>query len=487
MFGTLKSLVQRDHDYPERTYLLDVWRRVLDGTIYEVLAYEFHEESTEGGEYIPLQKRRPSVRCNLARIVVRDAVSLLFGEGRFPVIASEDEATRESLAALVKATKLNQVMVEAAQRGSVGSVAVRFRALKGRAFYDVMETLYLTPEYDPEAPDTLVKVTEARKVSWDQLKAAGYDLPTDKKGTTYWFRRVWDTQAETWYVPQEQVDYQAGKPPVVDTARTVRHQLGFVPLVWIKNLPGGTDIDGACTFAPGINTITEIDYQLSQAGRGLRYASDPKLVIKGALEAPQVAGGSSTALTVDGEHGDAKLLEINGTAAKSVVEYVESLRAMALEAMRGNRSSADKLSAAQSGRALELLHQALIWLADDMRVSYGEGALLDLVQMAVKAHAKYPLSVKGVELKFQDQAISLQWPAWFPATYEDKSAQASAISTLRAAGAMSRKLAVETLAPNYDVEDPPAEIAEILADIAFDDAREMEKAAQEADKANVAQ
>ena len=44
------------------------------------------------------------------------------------------------------------------------------------------------------------------------------------------------------------------EPAVEDAARTVRHGLGFVPIVWIRNLPGGDEIDGACTFRPAIVT-----------------------------------------------------------------------------------------------------------------------------------------------------------------------------------------------------------------------------------------
>ena len=39
-----------------------------------------------------------------------------------------------------------------------------------------------------------------------------------------------------------------GHVPVVDAEQTVQHELGFVPIVWIRNLPGGDDIDGLPTF-----------------------------------------------------------------------------------------------------------------------------------------------------------------------------------------------------------------------------------------------
>ena len=75
------------------------------------------------------------------------------------------------------------------------------------------------------------------------------------------------------------------RPPEIDEARTVHHGLGFVPLVWVRNLPGpsatGDANDGACTFRAAIETQIEIDYQLSQAGRGLKYSSDPTLAHQG--------------------------------------------------------------------------------------------------------------------------------------------------------------------------------------------------------------
>ena len=145
-----------------------------------------------------------------------------------------------------------------------------------------------------------------------------------------------------------------------------------MPLVWIRNLPGGDGLDGACTFRPAIETAIEIDYQLSQAGRGLKYSSDPTLLVRepAAMDGELIRGGGN-ALVIS-EKGDAKLLEINGTAAAAVVDYVRTLRELALEGVHGNRASAERLSAAQSGRALELMNQGLMWLADNLRVSYGE-------------------------------------------------------------------------------------------------------------------
>jgi hypothetical protein len=469
-FLTLQGGYPRDRDYPERTFRLASLSRVLDGTLYATLEHSFGDEKTDGGEYIPLAKRRPSARTRICCTVVNDSVSMLFSEGHFPAVECADETTRDALTKLAKETNLNLVMVEAATIGSVGSVAVLMRVLKGRVFFSAMATGYMTPTWDPEAPDTLLSVIERYKVKGKALKATGYAIPDDKLDTDFWFQRVWDGQAETWYLPQGKEEATKGEPPVVDTARTVKHALGFVPVVWVRNLPGGDDIDGAATFPPeAVDVQIEADYLLSQGGRGLKYQSDPTLHIKepamGSAPGGIIKGAANAIITSD--KGDAKLLEISGDAAAAVLDWVKGLREIALEGAGGNRANADKLSAAQSGRAMELMNQSLIWLADKLRIPYGEGALLDLLNMVVKAAQKLELvDKKGRKLPALNatEDLALRWPQWYAATYADKQTQAMTLDVLRLAGLLSQETAVSSLAAGYDIVDPADEIARIAAD-----------------------
>jgi hypothetical protein len=431
--------------------------RVLEGRLYDALPYEFHDERGAGGEYIPLRRRRPSVRYPLARIVVDDSLSLVFGEGHFPTLDCDDARLRGVLADISRESGLNAAMLEAALRGSVGSVAVLLRVLRGRVFFRVLPSTYLTPAWDAEAPDTLASVTECYKVSGAVLAAQGFAI--DSLSGVYWFQRVWDNETETWFVP---TPVSQGRPVLVDAVRSVRHGLGFVPLVWVKNLPGGDDVDGACTFRPAIETGIEIDYQLSQAGRGLKYSSDPTLLIREPAGVDnEIVRGAGNALVVS-EKGDAKLLEIGGTAAQAVIDYVRFLRELALEGVHGNRASADRLSAPQSGRALELMNQGLIWLADNLRVSYG-GALLQLAEMIVRASDLYPLTVRGQPVAALDASarVSLRWPRWYPPDAEDRQRDALTLKTLADSGQLSRETAVKSIADVYDIEDVPAELARI--------------------------
>ena len=465
MFQTICDLIPRDPDYTPRSRTLDILKRVLDGTLYDVLPHEFHEERGAGGDYIPLRNRRPSVRYALSRIVVDDSVALLFSEGHFPAIDCADATVRSVFADIVKDARLNQVMTEAAIRGSVGSVAILMRVLRGRLFFSALETTYLTPAWDPEAPDTLLSVTEKYKVTGAQLAVEGYAI--DDPAADYWFMRRWDRQAETWFVPAK---VGTAAPPQTDPTRTVRHDLGCVPMVWVRNLPGpsatGDPNEGACTFRAAIETQIEIDYQLSQAGRGLKYSSDPTLLIKEpATTDSEIVKGAGNALVVS-EKGDAKLLEIGGTASAAVLDYVRALREMALESIHGNRASADRLTAAQSGRALELMNQGLVWLADTLRITYGEGALLALARIVLHAAQRYRLIVLGEEIPPLDPTVrlGLTWPRWVPATADDRMKDAQTLATLAAARQISRETAVKSIAATYDIEDVPAELARIAAD-----------------------
>jgi hypothetical protein len=445
--------------------MLGILHRVLDGTLYDVLPYQFHEERSLGGDYIPLRNRRPSVRYGLSRIVVEDSVSLLFSEGHFPTIDCVSPTIQSALADVAKEARLNQVMTEAAIRGSVGSVAILMRVLRGRVFFQVLDTTYLTPVWDPEAPDCLSSVTERYKVAGQQLVKNGYDI--SNPDIDYWFERQWDVDYETWFTP---VAVNGSGPPEIDLARSVRHGLDFVPMVWVRNLPGGSSTgdpnDGSCTFRAAIETQIEIDYQLSQAGRGLKYSSDPTLLIKepASSDGP-IVKGAGNALVVS-EKGDARLLEIGGTASAAVMEYVRTLRELALESVHGNRANADRLTAAQSGRALELMNQGLLWLADNLRISYGETALLNLAGMVVRASQVYPLRAMKKEIPVLDASarLSIKWPRWYPPTADDRQKDAQTLTTLVAAGLICRQTAVKAIADTFDIEDVPGELAGIAAD-----------------------
>lgn len=494
MFRTIVSKISRDEDYPERAFTNDVYTRVLEGALYDHLEHPFHRERANANdEYIPLRERRPSVRYNLCRLVVDDSVALLFSEGHFPTVDCKDEPTKEAAAALIKETGLNNLMLNAAVIGSAGSVAIWLRVLKQadgthRAFFSAHRTKYLTPIFSDTAPDTLIGMREQYKVRGHVLRGQGYIVKDADLNAEFWFAREWDANAETWFkpwkvkeAPETGTAASASRdemPWTKDESKGVVHGLGFVPWVWVRNLPGElklvvtdddpglrfSDIDGACTFDAAIDDMIEVEYLLSQSGRGLKYNMDPILLLKEPVSDKPIEKGGS--VVVADENGDGKMIEIEGTAFTVVLDFARAIRELALEQIHGNRVDTQKLSAAQSGRAMELMNQALIWLADRLRVSYGEGALLSLLNMVVRAHEKFPLTVNGEPLGKLNgkEKLTLIWPDWYPPTAGDRQSNATTLKLHKEAGHISQETAVKTIAGNYDIEDVGAEVAAIQQD-----------------------
>lgn len=474
----LQASYPRDNDMPARAFRLNALTSVLNGTQYDSLRFPFSMERSDAGEYVPLSDRRPSVKSGLCRSVVDDSVSLVFGEDHFPAIVAKQPQTVTSIAVLIRECCLPQAMIEAATTGSVGSVAILLQTVDHRPAFTVMPTADLTPKWQKARPRLLESVQERYKVKGSDLRVQGYAVADDDLAKTFWFQRIWDQEAETWFVPQPVTDAKESKAPQVDAERSVIHGLGFVPIVWMRN-PGGSGPDGGCTFEAAIDTVMEVDYLLSQGGRGLKFASDPTLVIKdpaaglGTGGAARV-GGSATALTVPPE-GDAKLLEINGHAAATVLDQVRYLRSLALEAIHGNRADSDRVTAAQSGTAITMMHWSLCQLASRLRLSYGENGLLTLLRMVCDASNKIEggLTIgeaEGVRLDATD--LELRWPPYFRPTNTDLLQTTQALVTAVTANVLSRETAITTLATMFDVDDAEGEFDRVKVD--------MDQAAQQA-------
>ena len=112
------------------------------------------------------------------------------------------------------------------------------------------------------------------------------------------------------------------------------------------------------------------------------------------------------------------------------------------------------------------MNQGLVWLADNLRISYGEGALLSLARMVLRSSQVYRLRVMGEDIPAMDPLarLSLKWPRWYPTTADDRQKDALTLNTLVNAGHISRESAVKAIADTYDIEDVPAELARIAAD-----------------------
>ncbi len=208
----------------------------------------------------------------------------------------------------------------------------------------------------------------------------------------------------------------------------------MTPVAWAKNLGSNRrEMDGMCLWWPVRNPIVEIDYTLSQCGRGLRYAADPMLFIKQGdlmnqnstpLGMEKPAGGMATNVARDGSmvkgvtqtlvggpNSDAKILEINAAGIKEEREFVKDLREYALEVLGGMKARSENVKGASSGRAIDRQGKPLRRLVRRQRRPYGNGLLLDLVKITIHGMRVGALDVDVDFRKIPEASKeTLEWP-----------------------------------------------------------------------------
>ena len=500
----LQEWIGKDFNkFSERTFALYFYDLALNGKLYDWFHYDFHERIDVAQVYIPICERRPCVRVNLCKLIVDDSVSLLFSDSRFPTIECKNDNVRTNIERIIKHYNFTDLFIDAATKGAIGSVAIHFGLLPSRElFFDVLKTIFLTPEFDTKTKE-LTKVTELYEVSGRDLERSGYQIAAKDLQCNFLFKRVWDKTQEiyfypkisssrdlkpslgvgyydSYFAPEEYQEDEEKDNWIIDKRRTVTHKLGFVPIMWIKNLQGGDNYDGLCTFRDAIENSVELDYQLSQGGRGLKYSGEPQLIISTDQDISEISGGNKSKgeAIVLKAGAKAELLEIKGDAIKAVMDYAKLLREMTLEVVHGNRSDMHKMSVAQSGKAMEMMNQSLVWLADRLRVTYGEGGLLPMFKKILFLIKEHGVKLGGKELPRDfdiHEEIALRWGKWFPLTPDDQNKQSMALAQLKGSGLISTETAINSLASEYEILNTSEEISSIEADQKKLDNRMVEK------------
>jgi hypothetical protein len=108
----------------------------------------------------------------------------------------------------------------------------------------------------------------------------------------------------------------------------------------------------------------------------------------------------------------------------------------------------------------------LIWLADNLRISYGDGGVLSLIKMVVKTSNIFPLTVMGNRIRplDPDARLTLRWPRWYPISADDRVKEAQAMTLLANAGQISLDASVRSMAAVNGVADVEAELNAISQD-----------------------
>ncbi len=419
---------------------------LLDGTFYDHLPYAFYEEIDQAGKLIPLIKRRPSSKYGLAAMVARTTSRKMFAERYYPRFRVEDKKAQLRLNSYLRGIKFNNNMLEAAYLGSVGSVAITFRCDGTRPYLSVWRAKHCQPRFDVNGDLVSLRVAYASYgAQFMSLNNCPADVEPDR---VYWYIRDFTAQADVLYKPELLDDWN----PVVGFTKKNRdgtvkvlqpweeestyHQYGFVPGHWFRNLVGGNAPDGACTWEPAIANSIELDYTLSQIGRGSRYSAAPQLVVVGDATTSGAGGpdetttrGPAHVLHLEAEtkdedgtttgRGDAKLLEMTGAGTEAALKLINELRNLALEQISATRKDPERVRGPMSGRAMEFMDEEWYDLIQDLRLSYGESGSLLLVRKLLMA-----CPVDGVS----PEAVTIMWPRIYQPTPADLAALIPALA-----------------------------------------------------------
>ena len=450
-----------------RWRILQVYDKILDGKLYDHLPHSFYDEYDRTKRYIPLTERRPSCQYRLPRYIARWAARKLFAGRHVPKVRCKDEGVEKKVADILTGTKIWPTMLEAAYRGSVGSVAVSFRVEEDKIGLKVWRAQWCSPRFDDFSELVALRVHYC--TTPEELAAIG--IKVAEPNSTYWFIRDYGEETEVTYEPVLYDDWNPvegfrDRSRQLEEREVIKHDLGFVPAVWIMNPYGCGHPDGAALWEDAIPNTIEVDYLLSQASRGSRYNCAPQLVTQGNMLTPEGESGTNptTTLHFQAQHkdetgetvgaGDAKLLEMNGNGVKAALELIEVQKKLALEQIGVVQKDPGEMPGPLSGRAMEYLDEDAHDTAMQWRTTYGEGGALPLICKIIRTR----------DPSIDVSKLWLQWPRIYQPTPGDLQAMVQAlvmaITPIAVAGAKAGEDgSVPTLAPLMD----PAIAAAYLA------------------------
>jgi hypothetical protein len=450
--------------------------------------------------YVPLSQRRPNSPYRLARVIVGAFTTLVFGHGRWPNILSDDPKTQDFAQALINECKLKTKMIRARNLGgSSGTVGLSWYFRDGAPRVRVHSGKHISAlQWDDEDELIPTHVTELYQYPKDVWNP-------DKKRyerRLYWHRRDWTEMADVEFVPCE----VAKENPIwqIDEEKSVMHNDGFCHFVWIQNMPDDdtVDIDGLPDYPELYEQFDTIDVLNSANTHGTASNLDPTLVLR--MHQEDVGGaiikkGSDNALVV-GASGDAKYLELGGSATKAGKEVIEDQRSQALESSQCVVPDPNEVvGSATSSVALKIVYAPMLSKGDVIRDQYGEGGILRLIDQMIKSarsrnvgglveeqaldenglpifdeHTnepvyeqfeyvlKLPPAIEEVEVKDEEGngtgemnvvetprvpgngTLRLEWPDYFKETADDKQKNASALTAATAGKpVLSQQTAVE--------------------------------------------
>jgi hypothetical protein len=423
------------------------------------------DQSCDSADYVQIRKRQPRIQFPFSKVLASRVVGKLVGQDTWPTfVAEQDPDTDAYLRWIIKVSHLQTNLFEPLRRMMVsGSVFVRFGVING-AFalkYELAKHCYPTL-----APDGSLESMTVAYVYEDKE-----DVDHNQKPKKKWYRADYGPDADILFEPVLYVKGQKLDEVEWTIAETAEHGLGFVQGEWFRTFVGSEGIDGASLIADILDFMDEIDYNMSQSSQVIQYNQDPQLLIKGLTEddLETLVRSSQKAWNL-GREGEASFLETGLQAVEVARDFRDRVRLSVQDIARIVLMDPEKMAShAQSGRALEILHQPMVELIQELRPSI-EMALVSLVRkmalvnlLIANSGGSSPVSVPpGYQPKTLQ--IDLKWPAVFAKSIEDLQKKVSVASQVSSAKLISRETLTRWLAQDFQIEDVELELQKIAAE-----------------------
>lgn len=416
---------------------IDKLEAYAKGTQYEGRPSFFNDDA-------PLLDRAPCVVVPIVKTAAGSFVDMVLGDARIPGITSkpgedstvfdtrfglnEDDSADvdRGIATMARQCKLWSVLRRMLAQAQVSKSAVAIAGVRnGKLFVDTTKAKWCKPTFDPERPEVVVSL---------EIRYPYLETFTDEDNKPHerclLYRRVIDPEADTTFKPAKASE--SGAEPdawIPDPAKTVRHGLGFAPVVWYPFLPEEctvADFDGTAIHEELLDEIDGLNLSRSMRHRAAVYGGDPMLAEFGVGqdENPAPMGEQARAIYAPGQddhpgntnwmlppatggrgrggagrkrgvgvinsyrnpQARAEWLSLDPGALKPLEEDGDDLEAMIAEALCWVPVDAKdmQLSTNLSGRALEWLHKKQTDKSSTIRDHFGDHGILRVVDLLLR-------------------------------------------------------------------------------------------------------
>lgn len=411
---------------------LDTASAYIRGTQYARRRYDWDgaflgnegEVPVQASYYVSMSARRPRVRRDLPKLIVRRLTAMAFGKEQWPEIKVPGDPEAEDAAkCMVELSGLQTKVIEARWKGgSAGAVCASLAFVQGLPRIKVHEAKHIRVlEWKDRDEFVIARAIKVyRYERWEIV---------DGKPKTVWYysARYWDEELEIAWDPIPEKQAIDGTWATAVRSRSVEHELGRCPLRWIQNLPDSEQEDGISDYDGMLERCDAINYLLSATHKGTVANVDPTLVIKDdqTTNTGVIRKGSESAIY---SKGGAEYLELEGSAVDTAMKLAQSIEQSCLdEACVVNADPHEIASKAVSGEALKVVYMPMTAQCDILREQYGKYMIKPLIIDMLEGARRIQNRPLGPTVITDDGRVLQTKPTVIlPPKYEEKSSKPNA-------------------------------------------------------------